>query len=162
MIREVILEGDSILRKQMPDAEWGSGNIVRVLTDLRDTMFSTGAVGFAANQIGELYNICIVRMANDIVLELVNPIILFRKDRYWSPEACLSIPNYMAVVPRSAEIKIGYLTRDKRTKMIALGVPYSIRAQHEIDHLQGILIRDYVDGKNGKSGGVDATKGTIE
>ena len=164
MVREVILEGDSILRKTMPDATFGKNinNIVRILTDLKDTMFATGAVGFAANQIGEFTNICIVRMPDDKVLELVNPTILTRKNRHYSPEGCLSIPGYWAIVPRWSHIKIGYQTRDGKSKLVELDPSPSVFAQHEIDHLHGIMIRDYVEKLNGKAGGVTYDFGTLQ
>lgn len=161
MIREVVLEGDAILRKQMPDAQFNNGDIIRVLVDLRDTMFETGAVGFAANQIGEMTNICIVRLEGDKVLELINPVILSRKGRYYSAEGCMSIPNYWAIIPRASEVMIGHLTRDKKRTMTKLGLPSATYAQHEIDHLNGILIRDYVENLYGKKGGLTMQMGAL-
>lgn len=161
MIKEVLLEGSSILRKQMPDMKIFDKQLFEILQDLQDTMFETGAVGFAANQIGVEKNVCIVRTLNDQVLELVNPVVVKRKGRLYSPEGCLSIPNYMAIVPRYEDITIGHRTRGGKAVMTNLSGHVGIRAQHEIDHLNGILIRDYVDGINGKKGGIDATSGEL-
>lgn len=163
MIRDIVLEPHSILRRTMLDI--GPANrreITRVLTDLKETMIEIGAVGLAANQIGEEVNICIVAIGNGKILELVNPLLLKRKGKYYSPEACMSIPNYSAVIPRFEEVQIGHFTRDGKTRLVTLALPYSVRAQHEIDHLHGILIKDYVEGKNGKFGGMDANAGPIE
>jgi len=162
MIREVVLEPHSILRRIMPAA--GIANkkeLARIFQDLTDTMNETGAVGFAANQIGEEVSICIVKLGNNKVLELINPLLLKRVNKFYSVEACMSIPNYSAIIPRFEEVTIGYLNRDGKARTISLAAPYSVRAQHEIDHLNGILIRDYVEGKNGKSGGLTSTEGTI-
>lgn len=161
MVRDIILEPHSILRRTMPDI-LNKKEMIRILNDLTVTMNEIGAVGLAANQIGEEANICIVKLGNDKILELVNPLLITKKGKVYNPEACMSIPNYTAIVPRFEAIQIGHLTRDGKTKLISLGLPYSARALHEIDHLHGILIKDYVEGKNGKSGGLDATTGPIE
>lgn len=162
MIRPVFEEPSSILRRVMPEVKNFGPHIYSTLADLRDTLFELGAVGFAANQIGIEQSVCIVLIGNERVLEFVNPVILWRKGKIYSPEACLSIPNYVAIVPRSAEVKIGYRTRDGKQAMMSLADQYAIRAQHEIDHLNGILIRDYVEEQNGKSGGIDASAGKLE
>lgn len=161
MVRDVIAEGDPILRRHMPNIQNFDKFVGVILDDLKDTMFATGAVGFAANQINYEANVCIVRMKDDAVLELINPIIMSRRGRIFSPEGCLSIPDYVAIIPRSAEVKIGHRNRAGKPILTTLVPPYSRYAEHEIDHLNGILIRDYVEGKNGKKGGIDAERGYV-
>lgn len=163
MVRSVFLENSKILRRTMPDVKppFGEG-VMTALTDLRDTMFEIGAVGLAANQIGFELNIAIIALANDKVLELINPAIIKKGKRYYSVEGCVSIPNYTAIIPRVDEVQVAHLTRDGKQKLVTLALPYSVRAQHEIDHLRGILIRDYVDGVGNLKGGMDATKGSKE
>lgn len=163
MIRGVFEYPSSILGRKMPEVSKSFGPaLYPLLTDLRDTLFAAGAVGLAANQIGIELQVCVVLIGNERLLEFVNPVILSRSGKIYSPEACLSIPDYVAIVPRSKEVKIGYRTRDGKQAMLSLADQYAIRAQHEIDHLNGILIRDYVEGNNGKSGGIDAMAGTIK
>jgi peptide deformylase len=168
MIREVLVEPNPILRRVMPD--WTpfkldgptQKEIARILRDLTDTMFETGAVGFAANQIGEPWNICIVRTGDRGVLEFINPVIVRQKGKTFSAEGCLSIPKYVAIIPRAEEITVGFYTRANHARLMEIKDHEAIRAQHEIDHLHGVLIRDYVEGINGKKGGMDATTASIE
>lgn len=162
MIKEIFEYPSSILARKMPEVKTFGPSLYPILTDLRDTLFEVGAVGFAANQIGVELQVCVVLIGNERLLEFVNPVILWRRGKIYSPEACLSIPDYVAIVPRSREVKIGHRTRDGKQAMLTLADQYAIRAQHEIDHLNGILIRDYVEGNNGKSGGIDATAGTLK
>lgn len=156
VVRSIIVEGDPILRRQMPDV-LNKKKTMQVLQDLKDTMRDSQAAGFAANQIGEEVNICIVGArqtggANDKtrkIWPLVNPKIVFFSGQQISSEGCFSLPRYMAWIPRFAHIKVACV--DKLYEFS--GVEAWI-AQHEIDHLKGILIRDYVEKTHGKKGGI--------
>lgn len=161
-MKDIYEEPSSILRRKMPDVKVFGPAVYPILQDLREVMLETGAVGFAANQIGTELNICIVRSASDRVLEFINPVIIGRKGKAYSPEGCLSIPNYSAIIPRSLEVRVGYQNREGKALVMTLGGSISFRAQHEIDHLNGILIRDYVEGTNGKSGGISEEEGKLE
>ena len=153
MIRDIIQEGDSILRRQMPDVH-DAKKIAQVLGDLKDTMRDSHAAGFAANQIGEEVNICLVWEAKNYaskerkIYSLVNPKIVFRSGSQQSHEGCFSIPGYIAIIPRAMKVMVAC-----QDKLYTFTGSESRIAQHEIDHLQGILMRDYVEGTNGKSGG---------
>jgi peptide deformylase len=157
MIRDIIQEPDPILRRQMPDATT-TKQILTVVKDLKDTMHDSQAAGFAANQIGEEVNICIVAARQSGVPEqdktrkiwqLVNPKIVFFAGRQLSTEGCFSIPGYAAIIPRSMTVRVA--CADKLYEFT--GIEAWI-AQHEIEHLQGILIRDYVENTHGRKGGV--------
>lgn len=157
MVRETILEGDPILRQVMPDINDPS-LAASIVKDLIDTMFATDAIGFAANQINEPWNVCIVRLGTTTtrpkdVLTFVNPKIVSRRGSQPSTEGCKSIPDYYAIVPRARRIMVAH-NIGKRVKISTLVARPAIIIQHEIDHLRGILIRDYVEEINGKSGGV--------
>ncbi len=155
MIRDIIQEPDPILRRQMPDVT-NQKKILQVLKDLKDTMRDSGAAGFAANQIGEEVNICIVGArqtgaASDKtrkIWPLVNPKIVFFAGLQLSSEGCFSIPGYIAIIPRSVTIKVACI--DKLYEFT--GVEAWI-AQHEIEHLRGVLIRDYVENTHDRKGG---------
>jgi peptide deformylase len=155
MVRTVLLEGDPLIRKTMPNIDAGEkAKIKQIINDLRDTMFATNSIGFAANQIGEPYNICIVRLyrkyitGTDSFLSFINPYIVVKSGVDYKREGCRSIPDYWASIPRSTSILVAH----QRGTNKLLGWQARI-AQHEIDHLNGILIRDYVEGTHGKKGG---------
>jgi peptide deformylase len=157
MVRNIIQEPDPILRRQMPNVT-DAKKIAQVLRDLKDTMRDSQAAGFAANQINEEVNICIVaaRQSGDPakdktrkIWSLVNPKIVFFAGSQLAAEGCFSIPGYVAMIPRSMIVQVA--CSDKLYEFS--GVEAWI-AQHEIEHLQGILIRDYVENKNGKKGGI--------
>lgn len=162
MIRDVYEYPSSILEKRMPDVKMFGPGVVPLLQDMRETLVQTGAVGLAANQVGALARVCIIILGTDRVQEFINPAIIWQSGKIYSQEACLSIPDYTAIIPRSTDVRVGYQNRDGKTAVMTLSGPYAIRAQHEIDHLNGILIRDYVEGLKGKSGGISELAGKIE
>ena len=158
----ILGENDSLLRKRVDYVRVFGPAIYSDLHDLRDTMKQIGAVGLAANQIGLNKRLIVFKIGNDRVIEFVNPTIVFKKGKIYSAEGCVSIPNYVAIIPRAPDIKVEYQTRDGHPALMSLAADYAIRAQHEIDHLDGILIKDYVDGTNGKKGGISGRTGTLE
>ena len=163
MIRDIYEYPSSVLERVMPEVKTFGPKAAATCNDLKETMFSVNGVGLAANQIGVELRICITRIQHGARwFEFLNPVILMRSGKLWSPEGCLSIPNYSAIVPRSETVKIGYRTRDNKVAMMTLAGEAATRIQHEIDHLDGILIHDYVNGKKGKSGGINATEGSLQ
>jgi peptide deformylase len=163
MIRDIYEYPSAVLERVMPEVKVFGPKVAATCNDLRETMLNSKGVGLAANQIGVELRICITRVKDtDRCFEFLNPVILKRQGKLWSPESCLSIPDYSAIIPRSEEVRIGYRTRENKPALMTLAGEAAIRVQHEIDHLDGILIHDYVEGKKGKKGGINATIGTLE
>jgi peptide deformylase len=117
--------------------------VIDLCKNMVETVMALGARGLAAPQVGESKKIIVVSM-NGTPVPFINPSIVERKGikQFLSKERCLSVPN-----------KSGYVLRDKAIKIKAIdmnGQPIVFRAlndlaacfQHEIDHLQGILIVD--------------------
>lgn len=127
-------------------------NIQRVIRDLWDTLNHLGAAGLAANQIGEPYNICVIANGH---LTLINPVVVSGFHRFPSVESCFSIPGYRAIVPRYRQIKLTarYPLTLNPTLRIIDDAKLAVPIQHEVDHLRGILIRDYVERNYDRKGG---------
>jgi peptide deformylase len=122
----------------------------RVATDLVDTMRSlTRCVGLAAPQIGEPARVAVVdcsrhpaATAHNQLLVLVDPRILEAAGREVGREGCQSLPWYTVDVARSRRIVV---EGEPGRRIWASG--FEARAiQHEIDHLDGILILDRAAG----------------
>jgi len=81
----------------------------------------------------------------DRLLALVNPEIVAAEGEEVGEEGCLSIPGILAEVRRAARVRVRALNRrGKRVTVDAEGLLARV-LQHEIDHLDGILITDRVD-----------------
>lgn len=101
------------------------------------------AIGLAAPQIGILRRIFVLEVKS-IFLTFVNPEITpLTQEKSVLAEGCLSLPGVSVKVPRFTEIE---LAADNFVKPIKLHGLEARAAQHEMDHLNGILITDYDGG----------------
>ena len=108
-----------------------------------------GAVGIAAPQVGQLQRLCIVDatkakrpIENHGLLVLINPEIINWDGFAVGREGCLSVPDYTGKVIRAEKIELKALDRyGKPCQFIMTGFEARI-AQHEVDHLDGILFLD--------------------
>lgn len=129
---------------------------------LKDTLFAAlkgmGGVGLSANQIGVNKRACVIKF-NDTELFLLNPIIVERsKDGFLFYEGCLSMPDTMKKPVRT--IRANYVVvqtdnlgeirfeinpeKDRAGDKVSEDTMKTVIAQHEIDHLDGITIKDRV------------------
>jgi peptide deformylase len=112
-------------------------------------MRGSGGVGLAAPQIGINKRIIIFGCGNSL-LELINPEISTAEGSISIKEACLSIPGAEVKPKRDWRIRVKGLDRNFKPVRFSLeGLP-AVIAQHEIDHLDGILITDYLTPVNRK------------
>jgi len=103
-------------------------------------------VGLAATQVGILHRVLVYRAyADDPITAMVNPVIEWRSDELESAEeGCLSIPGVHVEVERPARVRVR--ARDaygQETLIEAEGLQARV-IQHEVDHLDGILILDRI------------------
>jgi len=110
-----------------------------------DTLFNPAeGVGLAAPQLGNFKRVCIIRIQNDVYnykLDLINPRIIEKsKETIRHKESCFSVRGRQPwIVERHHEIVV---TDDLNGELRISGYPAYV-AQHEIDHLDGILISDH-------------------
>ena len=137
--------GDPILKTRAALVKDFDGSLERLAEDMLATMREQEGVGLAANQVGRLKRILVVAVEDDEYV-LVNPVIEEASETIESvPEGCLSIPGIQVEVERPTEITI--------SGQDASGEPIRIEAegllarvfQHEVDHLDGVLILDRTD-----------------
>lgn len=123
-----------------------------VVRDLWDTLHYLGAAGLAANQIGYPYNICVIKKSH---LTLINPTIVSGHHRFPSIEGCYSIPGYRAIIPRYRQIKLTARYPFALSPILKIidDAELAVPIQHEVDHLNGIMIRDYIEKNYDRKGG---------
>jgi peptide deformylase len=124
------------------------GVVDRIAADLLDTMGAhPGCVGIAAPQIGEAFRIAVVDVSqhrltssSNGLLVMVNPVISERSGSHLAREGCLSLPDVTADLERATLI---VMRQDKGEALWSEG--FEARAiQHELDHLDGVLILDRI------------------
>jgi peptide deformylase len=120
---------------------------------MADTVVAFQGYGLAANQVGVLQRVVAIRNVNDLasgqVMILANPEIVMRSEETSvDMEGCLSLPGINVPVERHNEIVVtGQYPPDGEDTKINLGGLLARVAQHEIDHLDGVLMLDHVPAK---------------
>lgn len=118
--------------------------------DMLDTMYAAPGRGLAAPQVGALIRLFVMDVTwKDGTFApqvMVNPRILWQSDRrVTGPEGCLSIPGILTDIPRAAEIDLTWQDLDGTQRTERLTGFAAICAQHEYDHLDGIVTFDRLD-----------------
>lgn len=142
-IREM---GDEVLNKKCKEVKEMTPRLKTLIADMLETMYEAEGVGLAAPQVGILKRIVVID-AGDGPHILVNPRIVETSGEQTGNEGCLSVPG-----------KVGIVTRPNYAKAVALdenmqpieieGTELKARAIcHEIDHLDGHLYVEKVEGR---------------
>ena len=127
----------------------------KLVTDMQETMSSTGGIGLAANQVGILKQVTVIHVVfskepenfkkewwYDKPLVFINPVITKKVGKTVYQEGCLSFPNIYENINRSAELWVtAQDVNGKEFETHATG-DLAVCLQHEIDHLNGIVFID--------------------
>jgi|SRR6185295_1572435 len=143
-LAQVVKFGDPVLKsKASPVSDFGPelrAEVERMVAIMRDGM----GVGLAATQLGILRRMLVFQAGPDSEpTALVNPEIEWLSDEVVvAEEGCLSLPRVSMDVERSLHARIGGLDADgEPVTLEASGLEARV-LQHEIDHLDGVLILD--------------------
>jgi len=140
------LYGDKVLRRKSREVKEMNGEIQKLIDDMAKLMYKNKGLGLAAPQVGILKRVIIADVGEGLV-SLVNPKILWRQGKDVMSEGCLSIPEISLEIERSKEVIVEGLNREgEKIQLGAVGLLARV-LQHEIDHLDGILIVDRVPRK---------------
>lgn len=150
MSRLQILEAPHPTLKSIaaPVAEIDDG--LRQLTDdMLETMYAAPGIGLAAPQIGVLQRVIVIDIGRDEEARdphrFVNPEIVWRsEEQEIAEEGCLSLPQQFADVARAKAIKLRYLDMAGEAHEIDAEDMMARCIQHEVDHLNGVLIIDHI------------------
>lgn len=140
-VYQIVKNGDEVLREKALQVREITPNILKLLNNMRDTMYASNGVGLAAPQIGISKRVIIVDTGDDY-LELINPEIIMSEGIQSDQEGCLSVPGYFGDVSRAHRVRIRALNREGEMIEIEREELAARAIQHEIDHLNGILFID--------------------
>ena len=140
-LRNIVLEGDDILRKRAKEVTEINDKVLLILDDMLETLREQEGVGLAAPQIGILKRMILIEVEDELI-ELINPEIVEMEGSQIGEEGCLSVPGVIGTVDRPAYVKIKGLNR-KGQEVVYEGTGLKAVAMcHESDHLDGILYTD--------------------
>ncbi len=137
--------GDTVLRMQAREVESFDEDLERLVERMTALMHEASGVGLAATQVGVLRRLFVfVDEGEDRVL--VNPTITKRsKDTDVEDEGCLSLRDVLVPVERATSVTIEAFDAKGEPVTLELQLPSSRIVQHELDHLDGVLIIDRTD-----------------
>jgi len=139
-VRKVRIYGDAVLKKRCKPVSIVTEEERQILEDMVQTMLAFRGVGLAAPQIGISKRLIVVHTGENGIMKLINPRILKKRGSMMGKEGCLSFPGIFADIRRAKEVLVEALNENgMKLKMNAIGIVARI-IQHEIDHLDGILI----------------------
>jgi peptide deformylase len=147
----ILRYGNDLLTHPSAPVQQIDDNILTIISDMKECLKNTpGGIGLAAPQVGILLQISVIDLS---ILDefsesdrytLINPKIIEHHGITSESEGCLSFPNITTFIKRHEQIKVSYINPDNHKKFVELD-GFAARAfQHEIDHLNGVLIIDRV------------------
>lgn len=145
----IITLPDPILRKISTPVEMVDEEVRRLMDDMLETMYAAPGVGLAAIQVGIPKRILVVDVAGENEapqpLAMANPEIVRLSDatRVYE-EGCLSIPDVRVEIERPASVTVGYVDREGKQRELEADGLLATALQHEINHLDGKLIIDFM------------------
>jgi|CXWL01.1.fsa_nt_gi peptide deformylase len=141
---EVIKYPNKVLREVCKDVNNVDQDLIDLVNHMCFTLDAMDGLGLAAPQVGRSLNVFIMmHSGKDFPVACVNPkIIASSEDTKPYKEGCLSIPGFRAIIHRPAEIMFEYTDLQGNLIKSTLTGTDAVVAQHEYDHLQGILFVD--------------------
>jgi len=163
MILEIVKYGHPALREKGARVKQVTPEIRQLAADMIETMYAADGVGLAAQQVGRPLMLTVIDISSSehpgemfvngtlqefkkrMPLVLVNPQLSHAEGEQIGPEGCLSIPEVNGDIRRAARIHVRAQTLDGGEMAFDCTGLLARAAQHEVDHLNGILFTDRMD-----------------
>ena len=156
MIHPILTFGYDALRKKAVPVADVTDDLRRLAMDMLETMYAAKGLGLAAEQVGRTECICVIdvpleaeketcREVNASVampLILINPEIIAREGKQRNDEGCLSFPDIGASITRANQVTVAFTALTGERQAVTVQGLLSRAIQHEVDHLNGILLVD--------------------
>ncbi|UCD34592.1 MAG: peptide deformylase [Nitrospiraceae bacterium] len=147
-IREIKKYPEKVLRgKTQPVCDFDA-DLQKLIDDMIETMYDAPGIGLAANQVGVSRQVTVIdissREEKSSLIVLINPEIVSAQGEISSDEGCLSIPEYTTMVTRADRVKVKAFDREGKSFEIDAEGLLARALQHEIDHLNGVLLIDRI------------------
>ncbi|MFH0851817.1 MAG: peptide deformylase [Candidatus Peregrinibacteria bacterium] len=133
-----------ILRRKGAKVREVTKALKKLIKDMRETVKVEDGAGLAAPQVGQSLQLCIALIEGKMTA-LINPAIVRKsKEAETQEEGCLSLPGLQVSVTRPVTITVKYLNEKGLPEERRLSDFSARTVQHEVDHLNGVLLADYL------------------
>jgi peptide deformylase len=146
----IYVYGTDVLKKKAKPVKEISNETIQLIQDMFETMHTSNGIGLAANQVGVLEQILVVDLSemeeykDTKPLAVLNPEIIEEEGEWDLEEGCLSLPEVRDIIARSEKITVKFQDANLREQKIEATGMLGRVLQHEIDHLNGVLITDHL------------------
>jgi peptide deformylase len=140
------LYGDPVLRQRAVEVDTFDGKLKQLSEDMVVTMYDAPGVGLAAPQVGVQKRI-FVYDTNDGLgpRTVINPVLSEWRGEWTYDEGCLSVPGLSWPIVRPKEVHLTGYDLDGREVSIEADEYLARVFQHEVDHLDGVLLVEHLD-----------------
>lgn len=142
----IVTIGDPVLTEKAEEVPKITKRFSKLIDDMLETMYDANGVGLAAPQVGISQRIAVLDVGEGPVV-LVNPVIKNGEGEEIDVEGCLSIPERWVYVKRYESVEVTALNEKGKPIRIEADGLFARAVQHELDHLDGILIVDRMIGE---------------
>jgi peptide deformylase len=133
--------GDPVLRMRANEVEDFDGDLASLVERMKSLMHDANGVGLAANQVGVLRRVLVMQPGEDELIVLVNPVVRASSDEVCiDDEGCLSLQGVTVPVERRLRVTVEAVDETGNEVSFELEGLAARVLQHEIDHLDGVLI----------------------
>jgi peptide deformylase len=146
----IYLFGADVLRKKAKPVREFDDTLIELIQSMFETMHNANGVGLAATQVGVLDRVIVVDISDmeegkgTTPMVFINPELATKEGESSLEEGCLSIPGVRDIVPRSEKVTVRFRDGSFQDATIEATGLLGRVIQHEVDHLNGVLITDYL------------------
>lgn len=144
---KIVTYPDPVLLNESQEINNIDGNLVELAKNMKETMYAAPGIGLAAPQVGvplRLITVDIDSQNKKGLITLINPQIIEQEGSQTLEEGCLSLPSVVEEIKRYKKILVSAIDLNGNPIQIEADGLLSVVLQHEIDHLNGILLLDYL------------------
>lgn len=139
----VRIVGDPVLRRKATEVTDLNGRVARLVDDMVATLYEAEGLALAAPQVGVQKRLWVYDMHDDEGPKvIVNPVITESRGEWTYEEGCLSVPGLSWEIVRPKEVHLTGLDLDGNELSIEADELLARMFQHELDHLDGVLLLD--------------------
>lgn len=147
-VLEILKYPHPLLKKRCGEVDRIDGEVKKLIRDMTETMYQANGIGLAACQVGVSRRVIVVDVSpidpEKNFFTMVNPEVISEEGEIEHEEGCLSVPDCFEKMKRKEKIRVrGFSQAGKEIEISAEGM-LAIAIQHEIDHLNGVLILDRI------------------
>lgn len=141
-MKQIRVYPDPVLRETSKPVEKIDQEIKTLIQEMTKTMKAHEGVGLAAPQVGILQRVIVIGLPDEEPISIINPELSKPVGEGIFEEGCLSLPGVRVSVKRATDVKVRGLSLNGKTLKIEVKDLFARVIQHEVDHLNGILIID--------------------